>query len=511
MAKLHISGLKIEVEVGQSRIEVANLPPVKQFLGAITTSNTKKAYLTALVHFSNVLSPDTVETILQSIGAGKKNVYVVLDSYVQYLRNKGLFGSLQLNVAAAKSYLGYYGIDIVSTRFKKRVKLPKQRKEKPQAIDASDIRKILLKCNNRRLVAYILLLASGGMREIEAAAIRIKDIDSTVIPTKIHISAKYAKTGIARDIYISDEATKYLKDLIEWKYRDNRLKKKNKTTDDLVFAVGSVNPQNMYIDLARAFALVLDSAGFAQRDENNKLHRVTFRSLRRFVDSTITDSAGKDYAEWFLGHKNNPYYNQKEPKLREMYASKCMKHLTFLSYDIPETSDTDAELQAKGMEIQTLRNEQHQIRDELTQSTQAQQQLLEQLKSLQQTVESYKQDVRENETKRIKEEYEEYRQKKQEWETPEYKEYEDKINKTYNNNLSDAKIKASFKNPANHKDFGELIRETLDNSSDLQKERIIGGLVAIRNEIGETLKKDTLRKVVHQSTKSSNVSDTMST
>jgi integrase len=72
--------------------------------------------------------------------------------------------------------------------------MPKLYREDEEAIDAKDIRKILLSCNNRRLKAYLLILASGAMRAVEALAIRLKDIDFSTSPTKIHIRKEYAKT-----------------------------------------------------------------------------------------------------------------------------------------------------------------------------------------------------------------------------------------------------------------------------------------------------------------------------
>ena len=60
------------------------------------------------------------------------------------------------------------------------------------------------------------------MRTSEALAIRIKDLDFSTSPTKVHIRKEYAKTRVARDVYISDEATKYLKQLIDFKYRDRK-------------------------------------------------------------------------------------------------------------------------------------------------------------------------------------------------------------------------------------------------------------------------------------------------
>jgi hypothetical protein len=46
--------------------------------------------------------------------------------------------------------------------------MPKVYREGEEAIDAKDIRNILLNCNNRRLKSYILVLASGGTRAVEA-------------------------------------------------------------------------------------------------------------------------------------------------------------------------------------------------------------------------------------------------------------------------------------------------------------------------------------------------------
>ena len=64
---------------------------------------------------------------------------------------------------------------------------------------------------------YLLILGSGGLREVETLSIRHRDIDFTTNPTTIHIREEYAKTGEARDRYISDETTFHLKKFMEWK------------------------------------------------------------------------------------------------------------------------------------------------------------------------------------------------------------------------------------------------------------------------------------------------------
>ena len=97
---------------------------------------------------------------------------------------------------------------------------------------------------------YLLVLGSGGMRAVEAFAIRLKDIDFSVSPTKIHVRKEYAKTRVSRDIYISDEGTDYLKQWIEWKYRDKGDEWiRVRDPDDLVFSVYRVNeadPTRLY-------------------------------------------------------------------------------------------------------------------------------------------------------------------------------------------------------------------------------------------------------------------------
>ncbi len=135
---------------------------------SLNSSNTSRAYLSALVHFNNLLSPNhTVETILEFLLQKKMDVYELLNSFIAYLSDNVSRKTATLYLAAEISYFGFRDIDIIPAKFKKRVTVPKLYKKPEQTIDAKDIRKILLACTgagNRRLKAYLLLLASGGMR-----------------------------------------------------------------------------------------------------------------------------------------------------------------------------------------------------------------------------------------------------------------------------------------------------------------------------------------------------------
>jgi integrase len=337
------------------------------FLSSILRNSLKSkyAYECALAHFQRFLVTSypryNIETILGPLSCNELNVYSVLDEFVSYLLNVSANltpNSINLYVAAIRSYLAYYDIDIVPSKFKRKVKMPKAYREDEEAIDISDIRRILLSCNNRRLRTYLLVLATGGMRATECLAMRIKDIDFSVNPTKIHIRKEYAKTRTGRDIYISDEATIFLKQWIEWKY-NNVERPREKSENDLVFTVYSTSdPMLLYDKILREFQKLLTIVGLDERKENvQRRRKITLHSFRRFTKTVISDQVNQDYSEWFLGHSKSPYYTKKEPDRRQIYAAKCMKYLTFLDYATLESTgkNIEAKLQEKDREIYLIK------------------------------------------------------------------------------------------------------------------------------------------------------------
>lgn len=71
----------------------------------------------------------------------------------------------------------------------------------------------------------------------------------------------------------------------------------------------------------------------------------------------ISDQTNQDYSEWFLGHNKSPYYTKKEQDRREIYATKCMKYLTFLDYGVLEATgkSIEAKLSEKDSEVQAMK------------------------------------------------------------------------------------------------------------------------------------------------------------
>ena len=346
---------------------------VQDFLNSVARNSekTRKLYGFGLTHFQSFLSTDdrysqfSAGSILAVISNNQINVYTLIDDFVSYLvsrhKNKLSPNAVALYVAALRSYLLYHDIDIVPAKFKRRVKLPKNHRENEEPLDASDIRKILLSCNNRRLKAYILILASGAMRALEAIAIRNCDIDFSMSPTKMHIRSQYTKTKVSRDIYISDEATKFLKEWLDFKYRDKGTGRINleKSPEQLVF--GKQNRSKgvafLYHKLWIEFNKILHAVNMDERKEGMLRRKITLHSLRRYAKTVISDQTSSDYSEWYLGHAGSPYYTKKEADRRELYATKCMKYLTFLDFEQLETTGKNIELrlEEKDRELAYLR------------------------------------------------------------------------------------------------------------------------------------------------------------
>jgi len=158
---------------------VANLPKPKSFLKNIerNSKSSKESYASALCHFANFVSNKYLdydcETILQALVKNKENVYELLEGFVSYLMETrvGLTPkSILLYITAARSYFAYYDIDVIPSKFRRKVRLPKLYREDEEPLDASDIRTMLLSCNSRRLKILLLVLASGGMIIGEALA-----------------------------------------------------------------------------------------------------------------------------------------------------------------------------------------------------------------------------------------------------------------------------------------------------------------------------------------------------
>ncbi|MDP9306249.1 MAG: site-specific integrase [Thermoproteota archaeon] len=355
---------------------------VTDFLNSVgrNSEKTKSTYRIGLVHFQTFLSSNkqysslTLEELIEKILSKDIDIYTLFDNFISYLQ--GLSAStITLYVSAVKSFLQYHDVDISQNKFKRRVKLPKNHIRKEEALDVNDVREILKSCNNIRIKAVLYVLASSGVRITEALAIRNRDIFFDTNPTTIRIRAEYAKTRTERYVYISNEATHFLKEWLQWKYRDRRDKKRipPKLPDDIVFSSNTFvrNPQKptaLYIKVLQHFHRILKALNMDDKKEGMNRNKITIHSLRRFVYTTICNTVDQGFAEEYLGHSGSVYHTMKESERREIYATKIMKYLTFLDFSGLETVSKNIEikLEEKDRQIQILKETEAQNTDAIT-------------------------------------------------------------------------------------------------------------------------------------------------
>lgn len=357
---------------------------------ATRSINTASSFSFGLLHLNSFIKKKyndkhDIQTILPLLlkeqrkhDGEQKLLYELLRGFVSYLQNDSKNGhsltpkTIRDYMVTARSYLGYNNIDISIPKFKRRVTMPAIYREDEAPIDSNDIKNILNHCNNRRLKAYILVLASSGTRAVEALGIRLRDINNGAgidldkfSPTEILIRKQYTKIRRERRIYISDEASSYLKQWIEYKHRDRHkehhyLKNIEPAADDLVFSKGGgiTKPAGLYDKMLDEFHKVLKDAGFKDRKEDGvyKRRKVTLHSFRRFVKTTIADHYNSDFSEYMLGHSKSVYYVNKLDEYRKEYKKRCMSFLTFLSDSTAEAigKDYEAKLEQKEIEIERL-------------------------------------------------------------------------------------------------------------------------------------------------------------
>ena len=260
-------------------------------------------------------------------------------------------------IITVKNFFEYYDVELSPRKFKMKVKLPRVVKSTKEALSKEDIIDILNSCSDIRLKTYVMLLASTGMRAVEALSTRIKDFDLHSSPSKLFVRGEYTKTKSDRTIFLTSELSQQISTWIEYKYRKRRIcySRNNKTITqyrtpdkkdtDLVFAVyqsyTNPNPKNLYIDLVDSFGKTLDRIGKGAREDGNERRReITLHSFRRFVKTTISDLGYQDFSEYFIGHSGSTYWTKKESEKAEIFR-KIEPYLTFLNVHQLERQGAD--------------------------------------------------------------------------------------------------------------------------------------------------------------------------
>ena len=197
---------------------------------SIMNKSTAHEYLMRLNSFRNFISVSyngrlTVDKIVAKIRKGSEDPYTVIRRFAAFLQqtNNISNSTLKYRIVTLKNFLEFYDIDISPRKFKLKVKLPKVVRKTKEALSKEDVIDILNACSDIRLKTYLMLLASTGMRPVEALSIRVKDLGLKSNPSRLFVRGEYTKTRSDRTIFLTQELDNQLSSWLSYRYRKRRI------------------------------------------------------------------------------------------------------------------------------------------------------------------------------------------------------------------------------------------------------------------------------------------------
>jgi integrase len=303
----------------------------------IQDKNTGMTYKTRMQSFAQFVyrryNKTPVDDFLEQIKAGKYDPYDILTEYSGFLRNERPNESkLTANVIRAR----------VKTASK--------------GLDKANVARYLNACKNIQLKTALHVMASNGPRPIELCAVRECDVNLDSDPATITYRAEYSKMRVARTRPLTREATTQLRLWDKFKYRTRWTTVKDeengepvrmfaapkRNSHNLLLSMPHLNdekatPDGLYDYLSGAFAELIDildggNTGNDDGSNNRKVgerRKVTLKTFRDFVKSTISDLGYSDFSEWMIGHAGSTYYQKSEKERMEVFR-KLEPYLTWM-------------------------------------------------------------------------------------------------------------------------------------------------------------------------------------
>jgi integrase len=216
-------------------------------------------------------------------------------------------------IVAVKEFLSLHGIELDKRTLKdvKRLQPKGGRRTDFDYIDKKNLHEILHH-GDARFRAFVLVLASSGMRLGEALNLNWSDLkspDRVKYPDKpASLFIRTSKTGHSRTVFITCECEIALQ---EWQkvyadYRDFATKRsENLKNVDLT----KKNGDNKIFPFTRTsvYAMwdaALHKAGYFNRDDQTKRVKMNLHRLRNFFSVQVASAAGTQVSELLLGHSD---------------------------------------------------------------------------------------------------------------------------------------------------------------------------------------------------------------
>lgn len=339
---------------------------IDDFVNIFTSTNTRHMYRVALKKYFEVIGCEPEVSYFSP----DRNYEADVQAYITYLTttNKAPT-SITTRISVIKSFLSENGVELSKTfwiKNKRRIK-----GNRPITIDeppTKDKLKLILSHADLKTKALVTVLLSSGMRVGECHELTVEDINFDSRPTKIEIPAIITKTGSTRYVFISDEATDYLK---EWlKVRDNWLEQSSSRMN-FKNRIKSVNDNRLFpfgVWTGRDYwNKCLSKAGFDTKDRTTGFRRHHIHTLRKFFASEMTKEMNAKYVDYLLGHTSGlsgAYFRPREEDVAKEYLGGMYLVTVYHSgFDTKDIEELKQEIKRRDGEIDELKDSVQQSRD----------------------------------------------------------------------------------------------------------------------------------------------------
>ena len=238
--------------------------------------------------------PEEIFEELKLLGIEERDEQIldIFQKFLDWNYKKGVSTSTLINYTSKlKKIFTHYHIKLDQYALKQGLKYKRQIKEELYALQMEDIEKIIHHSHSRTLPFYFALI-STGCRPGEILALRKKDVDFTQERPKLSIRAETTKTGTGRSVWLTKEATHFLK--IKMRKLENE--------NDLIFTKCE-NSWHRVVGADKTFREVLKRAGLSQKYEGkNNRGKITLYSFRSFFFNACADVHREGYAHKMIGH-----------------------------------------------------------------------------------------------------------------------------------------------------------------------------------------------------------------
>jgi len=310
-----------------------------------------------------------VAKLIEQISNGMLNPFSVLQNFVIYLDQEGKRPtSIKCWLSSTKGFLRQQGIKIYSEDFKQNVRVPKTIRQREDPLTKEIIVR-LLQIVPFKLRAVILVALASGMRIGEIVQLKISDIDFESEPLKIRIRAETTKTKESRETFLTQEATRIVKDYLRRYYNWNSDQKNEQLQNQIIFGrtvgIKSNNSRTLKKNPARNDTTNLGLSlryytskipELARLNENGR-NMIHFHAFRTFFRTTVGNAVGRDFAEAIIGHHFylDSYYNLPEEERKKLYL-KAEPYITISDFrrvekDLISMKKKQEEIEEKQIEL----------------------------------------------------------------------------------------------------------------------------------------------------------------